>query len=108
VSARASSRRPANASEYAAIARMCAFALGRGGRLERPRGGFVELSETNERHRARFLYPEQQRIERAEIARVIGGSDRSLRIARLRVNERERIMGECEIRTEVDRLLEFG
>ena len=77
-----------------------------GGSLEGPFGGLVELAEANMRHRARAQHAEQQRIEGTEVARMVGRPDRGLRIARLRLDEGQRVVAEREVRAEVHRSLQ--
>ena len=44
------------------------------GRLDAPVGGLVEPAETHQRHGAGAEHAEQQRVERAEMARVVGAA----------------------------------
>ena len=50
-------------------------------RLDAPVGGLVELAEAHVRERAAREHAEQQRIERAQLARVVGRFDRRARVA---------------------------
>ena len=51
--------------------------VGTGGGLDAPIGGFLELPKTHQRHGARAEHAEEQRVERAQMARVVGGPDGS-------------------------------
>ena len=70
--------------------------VGAGGGLDGPVGGFLEPAEPDERHGARAEHAEQHRIEGAELAREIGGCDRGLGIARLRVDEGQRVVASAK------------
>ena len=78
-----------------------------GGGLDGPVGRFVELLEPHQRHRARAEHAEEQRIERAQVTRVVGGLDGGARIAALRLDESQRVVAEREVRAELDRLLQL-
>ena len=51
---------------------------------------------------------EQQRIERRELARVIGERNGGVRIAGLRMHERQRVVRGGEVGRQVHGALEFG
>ena len=78
--------------------------VGPRGGLQGPFRRLLELAEADMRHGARPQHAEQQRIERAQMARMVGRSDRRMRIARLGLDEGKRVVAEREVRAEVRRL----
>jgi len=61
--------------------------------------GFLESAKARERHRAGAEHSKEQGVERAEMARKVRAGDCRVRIAGLGVDECERVVTECEVRT---------
>ena len=81
--------------------------VGSRGRLDAPVGGFLEPAEANQGHGTDTEHAEHERVERTEMARVVGRSDRSLRITRLAVDEGERVVAQREVRAQIHSLLQL-
>lgn len=68
----------------------------------------LEFPKPDMRHAAGREHAEQQRVERAQMARLVGRPDGELRIVRPGVDEGDRVVAEREIRTELHGTLEFA
>src|SRR5829696_2235518 len=79
----------------------------RGG-FDAPLGGFLEATETHQGHCPGAEHAEEHRIEGAQAARVVRRGDGRLRIAGRRVDEGKIVVGEGEVRAEIDRPLELA
>src|SRR6185503_15218792 len=78
-----------------------------GGGLDAPLGSLIEPFEAHQGHRPRAEHGKEHRIERAQVTRVVGGSDGRSSIARLRVNESKGVMGQGKVRAQVDRPIQL-
>lgn len=72
-------------------------------RLHRPFGGLVEMTEPGMGQSPGAQHLEEEGIERTQKALPIRGANSHLRIAGLGLHERERIMAQGEVGTEVQR-----
>src|SRR5436190_7887004 len=77
--------------------------IGARSRFDRPARALLEAPQADERHRPRGEHAEQHRVERAEVARVVGRADGRAGVPNNRVNEGEVIVTEREVRAQFDR-----
>src|SRR5678815_639596 len=77
------------------------------GSLDGPISGFRKLAETQQRYAACAEHAEEQRIERAKLARIVRRRNGCARIAGLRTNKCECVVAQGEVRTQLDGSLQL-
>ncbi|MOA21201.1 hypothetical protein D3C78_1416810 [compost metagenome] len=70
-------------------------------RLDRPVGSFLDPSQSDQRKRPYGQHAEHQGVEGAEMARMVRRPDRRLGVARLAMDEPQRVVPQGEIRAEI-------